>query len=74
MVLVGYGINENRWRVRQKVDRMAFHSDCKHQSSVTSSDKESVIVSHVIAVCTLRKKKQIKTVAFLTRHSFSLIS
>ena len=53
---------------------MAFHSDCKHQSSVTASDKESVIVSHVIAVCTLRKKKQIKTAAFLTRHSFSLVS
>ena len=29
MVLVGYGINDNRLRIREKVDIMNFYSDCK---------------------------------------------
>ena len=30
MVLVGYGINDNRLRVKENMDWMVFHSDCKH--------------------------------------------
>ena len=30
MVFVGYGINDNILRVREKVDLMVFHSGCKH--------------------------------------------
>ena len=30
MVLVGYVINDNRLRVREKKDWMVFHSDCKY--------------------------------------------
>ena len=29
MVLVGYGINDNRLRVKENMDWI-FHSDCKH--------------------------------------------
>ena len=38
MVLVGYGINDNRLRVRKNVD-------CNTSSSKIASNKESVIVS-----------------------------
>ena len=30
MALLGYGINHNRLRVREKMDWMVFHSDWKH--------------------------------------------
>ena len=30
MVLVGYGTNDNRLRVKENVDWMGFHSDCNH--------------------------------------------
>ena len=30
MVLVGYGGNDNRLGVLEKVDWMVFHPDCKH--------------------------------------------
>ena len=30
MVLVGYGINDNRLRIKKMVDFMVFYCDCKH--------------------------------------------
>ena len=30
MVLVGYGINDNRLKVRENVNWMVFHSDCRY--------------------------------------------
>ena len=30
MVLIGHGINDNRLRVREKMEFMAFHFDSKH--------------------------------------------
>ena len=69
MVLVGYGSNDNRLRVWEKVDWMVYHSDCRylHQGLLPPthdviSDKGSVIVSLVI-----------KTVSILTRVPSSLI-
>ena len=66
MVLVGYGINDNKLRVREKVEWMVVHSDYKSSSSETTSDKESVIVRSVISVYFLRKKRKIKTVSVKT--------
>ena len=66
MVLVGYGINDNKLRVRGKVEWMVVHSDYKSSSSETTSDKESVIVRSVIPVYFLRKKRKIKTVSVKT--------
>ena len=71
MVLVGYGINDNRLRIKKMVDFMVFYSE-QASSSETTGDKVSVMVRPSIPVYTLRKKWEIKTgsvetVSFLTR-------
>ena len=59
---------------------MVFHSDCKHLYQLPTytdflslSDKESVIVSAVIPVYTLRKKTEIKVVSVLAKLPCSLV-
>ena len=65
---VGYGSNDNRLRVWEKLDYIVCHSDSNHShqrllSAITIflglSDKESVVVSPVITVHNLRKKGEI---------------
>ena len=47
---------------------MVSHAaNCKASSSETPRDKESVIVSAITPVYTLRKKRKMETVSVLTR-------
>ena len=82
IVLVGYGSNNNRLRVYERVDWLFFHSDLKHLPQrvllaihhfLSLSDRESAIVSTVISVHTSEKQEEIKTVSFLTRLPHSLV-
>ena len=43
MVLVGYGSNDNRLRVWEKVDWIICHSDCKHLYQRSSSSSSPAI-------------------------------
>ena len=83
MVQVGYGSNDNKFRVLEKKDCMVYHSDCKHlhqrllsaiHQFSTLDDKESVIVSFFFLVHTSKKKGMIETVLALTRISCSLVT
>ena len=62
IVFVRYGIIDNSLRVKERVDWMVFHSVYKYLHESTS-DKESVILSPVKPVYTLRKNREIKTVS-----------
>ena len=59
---------------------MICHSGCKHlllvaiQQFLNLGDNESVIVSPVITIHTLRKKGEIKKMSVLTRLPSSLIA
>ena len=57
IILVGYEINDNKLRVRDREDWMVFHSDWKHLHQRLLAIGNHLIVSSVIPVFTLRKKK-----------------
>ena len=67
MILIGYEVNENRLKVRDKEDWMVFLSDWKHLHQRLLAIGNQLIVSPVIPVFTLKKKRKIKTVPVLTR-------
>ena len=67
MILIGYEVNENRSKVRDKEDWMVFLSDWKHLHQRLLAIGNQLIVSPVIPVFTLKKKRKIKTVPVLTR-------
>ena len=67
MILIGYEVNENRLKIRDKEDWMVFHSDWKHLHQRLLAIGNQLIVSPVIPVFTLKKKRKIKTVSVLTR-------
>ena len=67
MTLIGHEINENRLKVRDKEHWMVFHSDWKHRHQRPLAIGNQLIVSPVIPVFTLKKKRKIKTVSVLTR-------
>ena len=61
------GINGNRFEsMGQCVGLDGFPFWLQASSSETTTNKESVIVSHVIPVYTLRKKRETKTVSVKT--------
>ena len=82
MVFIGYGTNDNRLRVRKKVEWLACHSDLKHLHRrlvpvmvnflSLSNDKDFVIVSDVIPIHPSGKQEWIKTMSVLTRLPHSL--
>ena len=79
MVLIGYGINDSKLRVWEKVDWVdAFPFWLQASSSEATGNKESVIASPVTPLYTLRKKRGTKTVSLkpasvLTRLLCSLV-
>ena len=75
MALVGYGSNDKRLRVWEKVDWMdanIFIRDyyLQYTNFMSLSDKESMIVNPVITAHTSRKKEEIK---ILTRLHSSFV-
>ena len=57
------------------MDWMVSHSDyyLQYTNFLSLSNKESVVVSPIITVCTFRKKGEIQTVSVVTRPSSSLV-
>ena len=61
MILIGYGRNNNRLEMWEKVDWMIYHNYyVQYNHFMSLSDKEPVTVSVVTTVHTLTKKREIK--------------
>ena len=70
MVLVGHKNDNNRLKVRKKMDWMVWHSGCKYLPQRLLAIRKSVIVSPVFPFYTLRKKRETETVSVkIASHS-----
>ena len=78
IVLVGYGSNNNRLKIYEKVYWMVCHSDFKHLPqgallAIHQFSESAVTVTAVVPVHTSEKQKEIKTVLVLARLPHSVV-
>ena len=72
MVVIGHGVKGNRLRVWLKWNGWRDYY-LQYTNFIRLCNKKSVIVSPVIVVYTLRKRREIKRLSFLTRLPCSLV-
>ena len=73
VVLAGYGSNDNRLRVWEKVDWMVYHTCNISVFGVWAMKNQWLWLSRAITVYILRRNRDIKTVAVVTIFPSSLL-